>query len=238
MTFPKHVLAIVMVVAAAGLSRAGSETPQKRSGAAAAEITLERFWPSQLPRGESTVIRVAAKDLDGIEAVEINPSPGVKLLTTRETDPAQGLKWWEITLSVDAEAETGERTLVIVTPRGRTAPKKILIPSHLPTISNLSIVSTKPDRATIEVSLAAYDELNDLGKPVEVVWTLSCGSQWASGFANGTASGKGSHKSVVTATLQQNPGTSAYGACDFEVHIQDSLGIESNRLKATVEFKN
>jgi len=219
--------------------------PGVPSGKVLQQIEIERFFPRQLPRGQSTVITLAGKNIDTIQAVEISPSPGITVTGIKldaqktEADRRAGrLKWWELTVQVDQDAATGERTVVLLTLRGRTPPRPIIIPSHLPSISDLTILSAQSDGATVELRLSAFDELADLGDVVDVWFNIRCGGAGVAGGSNGQLIRRDQRNSVVHATVRGGYGASATGMCEFTVRISDSGGIDSNTLKTTVDFKN
>lgn len=224
-------IGLILVLASLGSGVHSAEALQ--------QMEIERFFPRQLPRGQSTVITLAAKGLDAIQAVEISPSPGVTVSGTKQTESAQGLTWWELIFDVAKDAATGERTVVLVTPRGRTAPATIIIPSHVPSISELTILSAQSNQATVELRLSVFDEFADLGNAVDVWFTIRCGGQFVAGASKGNVTGRDKRHSVVHAIVRDsNPRASATGKCDFEVRLSDSGGIDSNTLRTTVDFKN
>src|SRR5438093_9874974 len=107
----------------------------------AQEIRIEGVFPRQMPRGQTTLINVAVPNRDAIQAAEISPSAGVTVSGIKLGQNFQGaLTWSELTIDVAAEAAPGDRTLVLVLPMGRTSPVTIVIPSHVPSISELNIL--------------------------------------------------------------------------------------------------
>jgi len=225
-------ISLVLVLVSLG-SSAGS-------GRAFQQMKIERFFPSQLLRGQSTVITLAAKGLDAIQSVEISPSPGVTVtgikpdtLKTEEDRQAGGLKWWELTVEVAKDAATGKRDIVLVTPGGRTAPQTVVIPSHVPSISKLTIVSTSP---RIELRISAFDEFGDLGNTVWLHYKIGCGGGFVSGISDAKVSAQDKRNSVINASITR---PSASGKCNLEVRlIEISSGINSNTLETTIDFKN
>jgi hypothetical protein len=55
------------------------------------------------------------------------------------------VKVWMVPLLIDAAAEPGERTVVAVTPQGRSAEMKFKVVTHAPDIADLRIVEARPD---------------------------------------------------------------------------------------------
>ena len=100
--------------------------------------------------------------------------------------PISDIAWWEVTVDVAKDAALGNRTLVLVMPMGRrTLPATITIPSHIPRISDLKIVSAQSNQPTVELQFAAADESADLGDSPYTWFTIDCGAtSWASSKAN------------------------------------------------------
>jgi hypothetical protein len=89
----------------------------------------------------------------------------------------------------------------------------------------------------VELQLAAADAAGDLGDAPYVWFTAGCGGEPVVGAVRGKVSA-----GLVRAALP-NPRTAAgdapsAGKCDLQVRVTDSLGIDSNTLKTTVEFRN
>jgi len=85
-----------------------------------------------------------------VQSLEITPSQGIKVTKTTSRDLNQGSVWWEFTIEVAKDAAPGSRTLVAVQQNGRTAPVTLAIPAHVPSISNLKVVSAKPTQEMIK----------------------------------------------------------------------------------------
>jgi hypothetical protein len=204
------------------------------------QVRIETVFPAQVPRGQSTVLNVALPGRDLIvQAAEISPSSGVTVSGIKRAVESQGIAWWEFTVDVARDAAPGNRSLVLVMPMGRTAPITLTIPSHVPSISDLRIVSAQANQPTLELQFVAADASTDLGDLPYVWFTTGCGG--AAEPLVGVVSGKVS-AGVVRAAVP-NPrtaggGTPATSKCDLKVRTTDSGGIESNTLKTTVEFKN
>ena len=113
----------------------------------AQQIRIEGVFPRQLPRGQATLINVAVPGRDAIQAAEISPSAGVNVSGIKLGQSFQGaLTWSELTIDVAKDAAPGDRTLVLLLPMGRTAPVTITIPSHVPSISELRILSAQSNQ--------------------------------------------------------------------------------------------
>jgi len=210
----------------------------------AQQIRIEGVFPRQLPRGQASVVNVAVPSRDAIQAAEISPAAGVKVSGIKLGQSIQGaLTWSELTVDVAKDAAPGDRTLVLLLPMGRTAPVTITIPSHVPTISELRILSAQSNQSTLELQFAAVDASADLGDSPYVWFMIGCGDEHLPGVVHGklTARDKGN---VVIRAIIPNPrtpaggGAPANGKCDLQVRVTDSGGIESNTLKTPVDFKN
>ncbi len=202
-------------------------------------IAIDSFFPKQLPRGQSTVISVVIPGRVMPQGAEFSPSAGVTVSGIQRGGNGQGA-WWELAVDVANDAAPGNRTLVIVTPMGRSNALMVTIASHAPSISAFSIVSAQSNQPTIDLQFTAADQSNDLGDSPYVWFTLGCGGgEPEQGVVKGKVSGGG----VVRASIP-NPrapagrGTPAAGRCDLTARTSDSSGIDSNTLKATVDLEN
>lgn len=194
-------------------------------------VRIDSFFPRQLPRGQSTVISVAVPSRDAVQAAEISPATGVKVSAVKPGQNIQGtLTWSEITIDVAPDAAPGDRTLVLLMPMGRTAPATITIPTHVPSISALRLLTSPSSQSPLELQLAAVDPSGDLGESPYVWFTMACGRNRFPGVVYGKANGP-----VVRADI---PLTLAKGQCDLQVRLTDSGGIESNTLTTTVSLTN
>ncbi|HYR88763.1 MAG TPA: hypothetical protein VE422_32100 [Terriglobia bacterium] len=210
----------------------------------AQQIRIEGAFPRQLPRGQATVINVAVPSRDAIQAAEISPPAGVKVSGIKAGRNFQGaLTWSEITIDVAKDAAPGDRTLLVRLPTGPTSPVAITIPSHVPSISELRIVSAQSNQPTLELQFAAVDGSADLGDSPYVWFTIGCGGDPLPGAVRGKVNARDKGNGVVRAIVP-NPrtsaggGASAGGQCDLQVRMSDAGGIDSNTLKTTVDFKN
>jgi hypothetical protein len=184
-------------------------------------------------RGHTTVINVAIPSRDAVQAAEISPSTGMTVsgIKGSGSETEQAIGWWEITLDVAKDAAPGDRSLVLVMQKGRTAPTTISVPTHVPTISDLRIVPPQSNQPTVELRLVAADAAGDLGDSPYVWFMAGCGGEPLAGAVRGKVSA-----GVVRAALPNL--RRAAGKCDLQVRVTDSIGIDSNTLKTTVEFRN
>jgi hypothetical protein len=210
----------------------------------AQQIRIESFFPRQLPLGQTTVVSVAVPSRDAIQSAEISPSPGVKVSGIKPGQNIQGaLRWSELTIDVASDAAPGDRALILLMPMGRTAPVTLMIPSHVPRISELRILSAQSNQSTLELQFAAVDASDDLGDSPYVWFMIGCDGEPLAGVINGKVNARDKRNGVVRAIVP-NPhprtggGTAAAGQCDLQVRVSDSGGIDSNTLKTTFDFKN
>ena len=210
----------------------------------AQEIRIEGVFPRQLPRGQTTLINVAVPSRDAIQAAEISPSAGVTVSGIKRGQNFQGaLTWSELTIDVAAEAAPGDRTLVLVLPMGRTAAVTIMIPSHVPRISELRVLSTPSNLPALELQFAAIDASGDLGDSPYVWFMFGCGGELVPGVIHGKVTIRDKNKGEVRVSVPKPPtkaggGTPTSGKCDLQVRVTDSGGTESNTLKTTVDVSN
>src|SRR6266850_166252 len=168
----------------------------------AQQIRIESFFPRQLPLGQATVISVAVPSRDAIQAAEISPSPGVKVSGIKLGQNIQGaLTWSELTIDVANDAAPGDRALVLLMPMGRTAPVTLMIPSHVPRISELQILSAQSNQPTLELQFAAVDGSADLGDSPYVWFMIGCGGEPLAGVINGKVNVRDKGNGVVRAIL-------------------------------------
>ena len=215
--------------------------PGARFSGAQQPVTIESVFPAQLPRGQSTVLNVAFPGRDlVVQAAEISPSAGVTVSGIKRAAESQGIAWWEVTVDVAKDAALGNRSLVLVMPMRRTLPAQITIPNHVPSISDLRILSAQSNQPAVELQFAAADESADLGDSPYVWFTIGCG-QSVVGVVKGKVTARDTRNGVVHAAVpnpRMHGGTPAIGKCDLKVRATDSSGIESNTLNTTVDLKN
>ena len=208
----------------------------------AQQIRIEGIFPRQLPRGQATLINVAVPSRDSIQAAEISPSAGVRVSGIKRGENFQGaLTWSEVSIDVAENAAPGDRTLIFVMPMGRTTPVTITIPSHVPSISELRVLSAQSSPPALEFQVAAVDVSADLGDSPYVWFMIGCGGDIHPGVVHGRVTLRNKNDGVVRASVPNLPmpavGAGANGKCDLQVRVTDSGGIESNTLKTTIDFR-
>jgi hypothetical protein len=211
------------------------------------QIRVESFFPRQLPLGQATVVSVAVTSRDTIQAAEISPSLGVQVSGIKLGQNFQGaMTWSELTIDVGKDAAPGNRALVLLMPMGRTAPVTVMIPSHVPSISELRILSAQSNQPTFALQFAAVDGSADLGDSPYVWFTIGCDGELVPGVVRGELTARDKANGVVHAVVPNprtpaggdTPASSTSNKCDLQVRVSDSGGIDSNTLKTTVDFKN
>ena len=206
----------------------------------APQVIVETVYPRHAARGQTTVINIAVPRGQVVQAAEISPATGVKVAGIKGSagETEQAIGWWEITLDVAKDAAPGDRSLVLVMAKGRTAPSTISVPTHVPTISDLRIVPPQTNKPTFEVQLAAADTASDLGATPYVWFMADCGGGEPIVGAVRGAVNAGVVRAVLPHLRRAAGSSSAVGKCDLQVRITDSTGIDSNSLKSAVEFTN
>ena len=208
-------------------------------GAQPPQVIIETVYPGHVPRGRTTVINVAVPSRDTVKAAEISPSTGVTVsgLKGSSSESEQAIGWWEITLDVAKDAAPGDRSLVLVMQMGRTAPTTFSVVTHVPAISDLKIAPPQSNQPTVELQLAAADTAGDLGESPYVWFMADCGGEPLAGAVRGKVSA-GAVRAVLPNLRTAGGATPAAGKCDLQVRVTDSMGIDSNTLTSTVEFRN
>ena len=194
----------------------------------APQITPETMYPRHAGRGQTTVINVAVPSPMPVQSAEVSPPNGVTVAGIKgsHSGSEQNIGWWEISLNVAKDAMPVDRSLVLVLQRGQTMPVTVTIPTHVPTISSLRIAAPWANQPAGAIEVAVVDAAADLGTDPYLWLTADCGDEPIVGALPTTVSG-----GTVRASLPK-----LTGKCDLQVHITDSIGIESNTLKTAMDF--
>jgi hypothetical protein len=205
-----------------------------------AQIRVEFLYPRYAARGQATVINVAVPSPDRVQAAEISPATGVTVSGIKGSGSGseQNVGWWEVTLDVAKDAAPGDRSLVLVLPRGRTSPITISVSTHAPTISDLKIAPPQSNQSTVELQLAVADAGGDLGDSPYIWFMADCGGDPIAGALRGKLTGGVVRTDLPNVRKAAKDGIPSVGKCDLQVRLTDSTGIDSNTLKTTVEFRN
>ena len=197
-------------------------------------------YPTQLMPGQSTSVHVALGRNNPVQSIEITPSTGVTLSDMKSRDLNQGSVWWEFTVTLAKDAAPGPRALVAVQQNGRTAPVTLLIPDHVPNISNLRVVSSQTAQPMVDLQLTASNQGGTFGGTPKVWFLLACGpGQPEAGIVRGRFDNGTIRASIPNPrTLQEHAGAPATGnRCDLQIRATDTSGIDSNVLMTTFDFK-
>jgi hypothetical protein len=222
-------LACVAVIGIAQIARA-----QQARG------VIGSVYPTQLMPGQSTSVHVALARNNPVQSVEITPSTGITVSDLKFRDLNQGSVWWEFTVTIAKDAAPGARALVAVQQNGRTAPVTLLIPDHVPNISNLRVVSAQASQPMVDLQLTASNQGGTFGGTPKVWFLLACGpGQPEAGIVRGKSDNGTIRASIPNPrTLQGHAGAPATGShCDLQVRASDTSGIDSNVLTTAFDFK-
>ena len=198
------------------------------------------IYPTQLMPGQSNVVHVALGRNNPVQAIEITPSAGITISDMKSRDLNQGSVWWEFTVTVAKDAAPGPRTLVAVQQNGRTAPVNMLIPDHVPNISNLTIVSAQTSEPAVTLQMTVTNERGSFEPSPRVWFLLACGpGQPEAGIVRGQLESGRIRVSIPNPrTLAGHAGAPATGnRCDLQVRATDAAGVDSNTLTTTFDFK-
>jgi len=197
-------------------------------------------YPTQLMPGQGTVVHVALARNNPVQSIEITPSTGVTVSDMKSRDLNQGSVWWEFTVTGAKDASPGPRALVAVQQNGRTAPVTLLIPDHVPSVSNLRVVSAQVSQPMVDLQLTTTNQSGTFGGTPKVWFLLGCGpGQPEAGIVRGKFDNGTIRASIPNPrTLQEHAGAPATGnRCDLQVRATDTSGIDSNVLTTTFDFK-
>jgi len=200
--------------------------PWTRAADAQQVPAIEFAFPNQLVRGQTSVIHIAIPSREMFQGAEISPAAGVTVASVtnaKRPELSQNVAWWDVTLNVARDAAPGSRSLVLVTPAGRSTPTSLVIPDHMPAISDLRVVTAAP--TTVDVQFAAADEKSDVGDLPYVWFAMACGGEPEVGVVRGKATG-----GTVRASIPRP----AAMPCDLELRASDSKKIDSNTLKTRI----
>jgi hypothetical protein len=198
------------------------------------------YYPSQLIPGQTTVLHLATDARTMVQSIEIAPSTGIMVTGMNSRNLNQGSIWWEFTLTVAQDAAPGSRTLVAVLPAGRTAPVALLIPNHVPGISNIRILSAQANQPAVDLQFSAADQGGAFDPSPYVWFLLACGpGQPEAGVVRGKVDNGVLKVSIPNPrTLRGHAGAPAAGNhCDLQVRATDSTGTDSNTATTTFDFK-
>jgi len=209
-------------------------------GAPQQQYRVEGLYPRHAPRGQTTVINVAVPSPDAVQRAELSPSTGVTVSGIKGSGSGseQNVGWWEVTLDVANDAAAGDRSLVLLLPRGRTLPVNISVSTHAPVISNLRFTPPPSNQPAAQLQFAVADSAADVGDSPYVWFTADCGGDPIPGALRGHVSGGVVRAALPNVRKAARDGIPTTGECELAVRLTDSIGIDSNTLKTTVDFRN
>ena len=209
-----------------GLTILAALGPWARVAEAQQTPAIEFAFPNQLVRGQTSVIHIAIPSREMFQGAEISPAAGVTVAgvaNSKRSELSQNVAWWDVTVTVARDAAPGSRSLVLLTTAGRSTPTSLMIPDHVPAISDLRVVSATP--SAVDVQFAAADEKSDLGDLPYVWFTIACGGEPSVGVVKGKPTG-----GTVRASIPRP----AAAACDLELRASDAQRNDSNSLKTRI----
>lgn len=209
-----------------GLTILAALGPWARVAEAQQTPAIEFAFPNQLVRGQTSVIHIAIPSREMFQGAEISPAAGVTIASvanSKKSELSQNVAWWDVTVTVARDAAPGSRSLVLVTAAGRSTPTGLMIPDHVPAISDVRVVSATP--SAVDVQFAAADEKADLGDLPYVWFTITCGGEPSVGVVKGKPTG-----GTVRASIPRP----AAAPCDLELRASDAQRIDSNSLKTRI----
>jgi hypothetical protein len=207
---------------------------------APAPSVIGSYFPTQLIRGQTTVLHVALVRNNPVQSLEITPSQGIKVTKTTSRDLNQGSVWWEFTIDVAKDAAPGPRTLVAVQQNGRTPPVTLTIPDHVPRMSNLKVLSAKPSQDMLDVQFTAADQGGTFDATPYVWFLLACGpGQPETGVVRGSFAAGTVHVSIPNPkTLKVRAGAPSTGDhCELNVRATDSSGVDTDTATTAFDFQ-
>lgn len=210
------------------------------SGAQATDGVIGSYFPTQLVPGQTNVLHVAVGRNNPVRSIEITPSAGITVTGTTFRDLNQGSTWWQFTINVAQDAAPGPRALAVIRQTGRTAPARLMIPAHVPNISNLRVVSAQKNQPMIDVQFAVSNRDGTFGASPYVWFVLACGpSQPQTGVVWGTLVNGTVRASIPNPRAQaaQAGARAAGDHCDLELRATDSSGTDSNTITTAFDFK-
>ncbi|HEX4900903.1 MAG TPA: hypothetical protein VFV61_10245 [Pyrinomonadaceae bacterium] len=204
----------------------------------AGKASVSFFYPAQLARGQTTRVTVDG-NFDSIQAVELTPAEGVTIQKIEPDATYEGRKpqkRWHVEFLVAADAKPGERSVVFVTPQGPTPPRKVLLPSHVPVLSNFKALTVERTPIRIVFSINVFDAEDDL-ESLMFTNSLKCGGSVAIGYSVVGEMKQLAHgKYALQATFNHKQSEALPATCQFSLALDDKNHYEG-RLTVPVEFK-
>ena len=213
------------------------------------EINFADPFP-QVVVGDSTELKVYGKDLK-LLSVEITPPEGTTVSNIKETAPdpdhageqKAGVKVWTFKVSAHKGAQSGKRSLVLVSPKGHSEPQKIQYCTHTPKISDLTLLSASA--SSIKVQMLIADEAGDIemgnnaplssGVTALFICLPSFITSISGGFKNVVK--KDAQNFVVETVFSASSPNQFSEDCEMTLFVRDKEDAHSNKLKTKIKFK-
>ncbi len=212
---------------------------------------LPEVESSVVVRGRTSTLTIVGKSLSQTKAVEIEPATGIKVVEIKklETRP-DGLNAVSIVLSVEANAEIGQRTATLTAKDNRMDIVWFSIGTHDLTIRNLKLESRRQEVIKLEegervIAAANYsfnfeDEAGDINSDdsaASIQVMLKCGRTGSGFYAVPTrVVMEGQNRGTVYFSIHKDQLAHAKPECELQFRLKDKDGNESNRLKTNLPF--
>ena len=197
------------------------------------------FSPKQLnPAGAREIMIVLASSVS-LKSIEVDPSDGVSVADIKELMTSGDERQWRATMSVKAGTRAGERSAVLVTSEGRSAPIAVTIPAHAPRILYVNLLSVERSPMQIRASAFVQDEKDDLGASPQVTTVVQCGSDPNKSIANVLeVSEWGNHRYQIVFVISGGPSSrlANEASCSLNVTVADQAKSEGD-LKTEIPAK-
>lgn len=206
---------------------------------------------SVVVRGRTSTLIVVGKSLAQTKTVEIEPATGVKVVEIKKLEArADGLNAVSIVLSVDANAEVGQRTATLMAKDNRMDIVWFSIGTHNLTIANLKLESKRQEVVKMEetervIAEANYsftfeDEAGDItpdDAATSIQMMLKCGRTSSGSYTAPTKIVmEGQNRGTMYFSVHKDQLAHAKPECELQFRLKDKDGNESNRLKAELPF--
>lgn len=213
-----------------------------------ATVKIDGVEPRQLAVGQTTEIAIAGgKSLSNVQAVEIVPGDGISVKGIRTLElPSTGIPFedmalrrtraWIITVAVANDSPIGKRSLVAITPEGRSKPSPIEIVDSTPQVSKLTIV--KAERGgRIEFSLLLTDEKSQGLRRIvyDYVFVPELPTHLSYELTKLTVENVDSKTRKVSGVINLF-GRELNSSAKLILYVEDQEGHRSNRLASEIQF--
>lgn len=204
----------------------------------------------QVVQGQSTKIVAYGEQL-AIQSLEVTPPHGITIQEIAEQQPEPkdarqnkpGVRVWSFVVRADKTAMPGERSVVAVTPQGRSYPRAVLVVTHVPVISDAVVTATDPS-GVVSVRFAVNDAAGDVSPKAlpYVTAFLDCANYmlFSATQLDKVVMKDARHGTAYHQAKFGSPGREVAvhpGYCTLKFSIRDAGGVQSNELEAKAEFK-